>query len=376
MKEQHRLMMGNEACAEGAIAAGVRFFAGYPITPASEIAEVLAVRLPQVGGCFIQMEDELGSITAATGASLGGVKAMTASSGPGFSLKQEGIGCAAIMEVPVVIINVQRGGPGIGNIQPSQGDVMQARWGSHGGPQLIALAPSSVKECFDLTVRAVNLAERFRVPVIVLSDASVGHMREKILVPDSVEIINRKRPIVSPEKYLSYDTDEPDGVPPLADLGTEYLSHITSFIHHKNGFPAWTDLKVTDALVKRLANKILWHKDEIILLEKYLLEDADIVLVAYGSTARPAKAAVAMARKKGIRAGLLKLLTLWPFPGEEVRKISEKARTLMVPELNMGQMLGEVERAACGQSKVVGINRVDGALLTPEEILARVEEGK
>ncbi len=237
MKGKECLMMGNEACAEGAIAAGVRFFAGYPITPASEIAEIMAARLPQVGGCFIQMEDELGSITAATGASLGGMKAMTASSGPGLSLKQEGIGCAAIMEVPVVIINVQRGGPGIGNIQPSQGDVMQARWGSHGGPQLIALSPSSVKECFDLTAKAVNLAERFRVPVIVLSDASVGHMREKILVPDSIEIIDRKRPTVPPEKYLSYDTDEPDGVPPLADLGTEYLSHITSFMHHKNGFP-------------------------------------------------------------------------------------------------------------------------------------------
>jgi 2-oxoglutarate ferredoxin oxidoreductase subunit alpha len=241
---------------------------------------------------------------------------------------------------------------------------------------LIALAPSSVKECFDLTAKAVNLAERFRVPVIVLSDASVGHMREKILVPDSVELVNRKRPTVPPDKYLSYDTDEPDGVPPLADLGTEYLSHITSFMHHKNGFPAWTDLKVTDALVKRLANKILWHQEEIIALERYLLEDADIALVAYGSTARPAKAAAAMARKKGIRAGLLKLMTLWPFPGEEIRKISEKARTLMVPELNMGQIVGEVERWARGNSRVVGINRVDGALLTPEEILARLEEDK
>jgi 2-oxoglutarate ferredoxin oxidoreductase subunit alpha len=376
MKGKECLMMGNEACVEGAIAAGVRFFAGYPITPASEIAEIMAARLPQVGGCFIQMEDELGSITAATGASLGGKKAMTASSGPGLSLKQEGIGCAAIMEVPVVIINVQRGGPGIGNIQPSQGDVMQARWGSHGGPQLIALSPSSVKECFDLTVKAVNLAERFRVPVIVLSDASVGHMREKILVPETVEVVNRKRPTVPPEKYHSYDTDEPDGVPPLADLGSEYLSHITSFMHYKNGFPAWTDLKVTEALVKRLANKILWHQDEMVAPEKIFLDDADVVLVAYGSTARPAKAAAAMARKKGIRAGLLKLLTLWPFPGEQIREISKQARKIFVPELNLGQMLGEVERFACGDSRVIGINRVDGALLTPEEILARIEEGK
>ncbi len=375
MKGKERLMMGNEACAEGAIAAGVRFFAGYPITPATEIAEFMALRLPEVGGCFIQMEDELASITAATGASLGGVKAMTASSGPGLSLKQEGIGCAAIMEVPVVVVNVQRGGPGIGNIQPSQGDVMQARWGSHGGPQLISLAPSTVKECFDLTVKAVNLAERFRVPVNVLSDASVGHMREKIWVPDSVPIVNRKRPTVPPEGYLSFDADAPDGVPPMADLGSEYLSHITSFMHHKNGFPAWTDLRVTDALVHRLANKILWHKDEIIEVERHLLEDADIVLIAYGSTARPAKAAAAMARKKGIRAGLLKLLTLWPFPEEEIRRISEKARKIFVAELNLGQILREAERCARKQCPVIGINRVDGALLTPEQIFERLEKG-
>ena len=376
MKGKEKLMMGNEACVEGAIAAGVRFFAGYPITPASEIAEIMAARLPQVGGCFIQMEDELGSITAATGASLGGKKAMTASSGPGLSLKQEGIGCAAMMEVPVVVINVQRQGPGIGNIQPSQGDVMQARWGAHAGPQLIALAPSSVKECFDLTVKAVNLAERFRVPVIVLSDSSVGHMREKIIIPDEVEVVNRKRPTGALEKYHAYDTDEPDGVPPLADFGSEYLSHITSFTHHKNGFPAWTDQKVIDALVRRLANKILWHQEEVIEMEKIFLDDAEVVLVAYGSTARPAKAAAAMARKKGIRAGLLKLMTLWPFPGEEVRKIAGRTRKIFVPELNLGQMLGEVERFACGKCEVIGINRVDGALLTPEEIFARIEEGR
>ncbi|HSR12455.1 MAG TPA: 2-oxoacid:acceptor oxidoreductase subunit alpha [Thermodesulfobacteriota bacterium] len=376
MTGRERLMMGNEACVEGAIAAGVRFFAGYPITPASEIAEIMAARLPQVGGCFIQMEDELASITAATGASLGGKKSMTASSGPGLSLKQEGIGCAAIMEVPVVIVNVQRGGPGIGNIQPSQGDVMQARWGSHGGPLLIALCPSSVKECFDLTVRAVNLAERFRVPVIVLSDASVGHMREKIFVPEKVEVVDRKRPTVPPEQYHSYDAEEPDGVPPLADLGSEYLSHITSFMHHKNGFPAWTDLKVTDALVKRLANKILMHQDEMVQPEKFMLDDADVVLVAFGSTARPAKAAAMAARRKGIRAGVLKLLTLWPFPDAEVRALAGKARRILVPELNLGQILGEVERCACGGARVKGINRVDGALLTPEEILARIEEGE
>jgi len=374
MKGREVLMMGNEACAEGAIAAGVRFFAGYPITPASEIAEIMALRLPQVGGCFIQMEDELASITAATGASMGGMKAMTASSGPGLSLKQEGIGCAAIMEIPVVVVNVQRGGPGIGNIQPSQGDVMQARWGSHGGPQLIALAPSSVKECFELTLRAVNLSERFRVPVILLSDASLGHMREKILVPESVARVERRRPTVPPEAFFTYDAEGADGVPPMAELGTAYRCHYTSFMHHKNGFPAWTDLEVTDALVKRLSNKVLWHKEEIIFLERNSLEDADIVVVAYGSTARPAKAAVAMARKKGIRSGLLKLMTLWPFAAEEVRRVSEKARAVLVPEMNLGQIVGEVERAARGKCRIIGINRVDGGLITPEQIFERLQE--
>lgn len=367
-------MMGNEACAEGAIAAGVRFFAGYPITPASEIAEVMAVRLPQVGGCFIQMEDELASITAATGASIGGAKAMTASSGPGLSLKQEGIGCAAIMEVPVVVVDVQRGGPGIGNIQPSQGDVMQARWGSHGGPQLIALAPSSVKECFELTVKAVNLSERFRVPVILLSDASVGHMREKVLIPDSIALVERRRPTVPPEAFFTYDAGGPDGVPPMAELGSDYRCHYTSFMHHPNGFPAWTDLEVTEALVKRLSRKILAHAGEIILLERDFLDRAEVVVVAYGSAARASKAAAATARKKGIRAGLLKLMTLWPFAAEEVRRVSETARVMLVPEMNLGQIVGEVERAARGKCRVLGISRVDGGLITPEQIFARIEE--
>ncbi len=374
MKGKEVLVMGNEACAEGAIAAGVRFFAGYPITPASEIAEILSVRLPQLGGCFIQMEDELGSITAATGASIGGMKAMTASSGPGLSLKQEGIGCAAIMEVPLVVINVQRGGPGIGNIQPSQGDVMQARWGSHGGPQLIALAPSSVKECFDLTVQAVNFAERFRVPVLLLSDASVGHMREKICIPPSVETVERKRPSVAPESFEAYDAKDPDGVPPMAEIGTKYFSHYTSFIHHKSGFPAWTDLEVTDALVRRLANKILHHSEEIILLERHELEDAKIVVVAYGSTARPAKAAVNMAREKGIPAGLLKLMTLWPFARDEIKRLSGRAKAMLVPEMNLGQIAGEVDRAAGGSCRVVSLNRVDGGLITPEHIFAMLQE--
>lgn len=369
-----RLLSGNEACAAGAIAAGVRFFAGYPITPASEIAEYMALRLPQAGGCFIQMEDEIASVTAATGASLGGIKAMTASSGPGLSLMQEGIGCAAIMEVPLLIVNVQRGGPGIGNIQPSQGDIMQARWGAHGGVHLIALAPSNVEECFSLTASAVGLAERFRVPVIILSDASIGRMREKITLPESVDIVERTRPNVAPSTYRAFDTDLPDGVPQMADLGSEYISHITSFVHDKMGFPAWTDLKVTDTLIRRLNNKILLHDDEIILCETFNLDRAEIVVVAYGSTARTARAAVNMARDSGVDVGLLKLLTIWPFPYDYIKRLSQHAKCIIVPELNLGQLSGEVEHACRSECRVIGINRVDGALLTPIEIFSRIME--
>jgi 2-oxoglutarate/2-oxoacid ferredoxin oxidoreductase subunit alpha len=367
------LLLGNEACVEGAIMAGVRFFAGYPITPASEIAEYMSLRLPQEGGCFIQMEDEIGSVTAATGASMGGVKAMTASSGPGLSLKQEGIGCAAIMEVPLVIVNVQRGGPGIGNIQPAQGDVMQARWGTHGGAHMIALAPSSVQECFSLAVKAVNLSERFRVPVIILSDASIGHMREKVSLPTSVDVVERTRPKVAPRDYLSYDTDAPDGVPPMANLGTAYESHFTSFIHNKRGFAAWTDYAITDTLVRRLNNKLLMHLDEILLLEEYVIGDAEMVVVAYGSTARSSKAAVNMARKNGIKAGMLKLLTVWPFPYEQVRALATQAKTFLVPELNLGQLSGEVERCLGEHNILHQVNRVDGGLFTPEQILSAIE---
>lgn len=368
------LLLGNEACVEGALMAGVRFFAGYPITPASEIAEHMSLRLPQEGGCFIQMEDEIGSVTAATGASMGGVKAMTASSGPGLSLKQEGIGCAAIMEVPLVVVNVQRGGPGIGNIQPAQGDVMQARWGTHGGVQLIGLAPSSVQECFDLTVKAVNLAERFRVPVILLSDASIGHMREKVVLPSSLEEVERPRPRVPPEEYMTYDTDELDGVPPMADLGTAYESHLTSFVHNKKGFAAWTDYGVTDALVRRLNNKLLMHLDEIIFQESFFMEDADIVVVAHGSTVRPSKAAVIQAREAGIKAGLLKLITIWPFPYQQVRQLAQQAKSFIVPELNLGQLAGEVERCLEGRATLHQLNRVDGGLITPDQVLAAIEE--
>ena len=373
-KRNVRLLLGNEACAEGAIAAGVRFFAGYPITPATEITEYMASRLPRISGCFIQMEDEIASITAATAASLGGVKAMTASSGPGLSLMQEGIGAAIIMETPLLIVNVQRGGPGIGNIQPSQGDIMQARWGTHGGVNVIALAPSSVEECFHLTVKAVGLAERFRIPVFILSDASIGHMREKITIPDSVDVVERVRPTGPPEDYKTFETKTPDGVPQMADVGTEYISHLTTFVHNEKGFPAWTNLGVTDALLRRLNNKILMHLDEIIQFETYHVDNAKVVVLAYGSTARAAKAAVQMARERGLRAGLLKLMTVWPFPYDIVRELAGHVDCMIVPELNLGQLYGEADRAMKGSCEMRAINRVDGALITPQEILKTISE--
>jgi 2-oxoglutarate ferredoxin oxidoreductase subunit alpha len=251
---------------------------------------------------------------------------------------------------------------------------MQARWGSHGGAQVIALAPSNVEECFYLTVRAVGLAERFRVPVIILSDASIGHMREKITLPESVEIVERTHPNVAPSQFMAFDTDLPDGVPQMADLGSEYISHITSFVHDKMGFPAWTDLEVTDTLIRRLNNKIILNKEEVISFEAFHLDRAKMIVVACGSVSRTAKAAVNMARESGVNVGLLKLLTIWPFPYDYIKKLSQTVNCVIVPELNLGQIAGEVRKACRSDCNVIGINRVDGALLTPEEIFSRIME--
>ncbi|MGI6091414.1 MAG: 2-oxoacid:acceptor oxidoreductase subunit alpha [Veillonellaceae bacterium] len=369
-----RLMQGNQACAEGAIAAGVTFFAGYPITPSTEIAEILAEKLPQIGGKFIQMEDEIASMGAVCGASLTGTKAITATSGPGFSLKQELIGYAAMAELPVVIVNVQRSGPSTGlPTSPAQGDVMQARWGTHGDHGVIALSPGSVREAFDITVKAFNFAEKFRVPVILLLDEVIGHMRERVELPEAkdIEIISRKKPTVSPEEYQAYKPDA-DGVPPMASFGEGYYYHVTGLMHDYNGLPT-QNAAMTTEVINRFHTKLENAKDEITLYTEDYMEDAKVIVIAYGGTARAAIAAVKAARSQGIKAGLLKLITIWPFPGHIIQKATEKAHTIIVPEMNYGQLVGEVQRYI-GMDKVVPVNRYDGLFFKPEEILEPIKK--
>lgn len=375
MKRKHRLMQGNEACVEGAIAAGMKFYAGYPITPSTEIAEISAEKLPLVGGKFIQMEDEIAGMAAVIGASLTGLKSMTATSGPGFSLKQENIGYAAIAEIPCVIVNVQRGGPSTGQpTSPAQGDVMQARWGTHGDHPIIALTPSSVRETFDLTVRAFNLTEKYRVPVILLMDEVIGHMREKVELPDpsELEIIDRKRPACSPEDYLPFMPEE-DLVPPMADFCTGYRYHVTGLIHDETGFPS-NSTKVADQLIRRLMDKIEMHKKDIITWEEENTEDADIIILSYGCTARAAKAAVKALRSKGVKVGFFRPITIWPFPEERVRELATKVKAIVVPEMNLGQLVLEVERLCNNVTKVERVNKINGEIIYPEEIIRKVEE--
>jgi 2-oxoglutarate ferredoxin oxidoreductase subunit alpha len=317
MKKRHPnefLMQGNEAVVEGALIAGCRFFAGYPITPATEISEVMSVKLPQVDGTFIQMEDEIASMGAIIGASLAGVKSMTATSGPGFSLMQENLGFACMAEVPCVVVDVMRGGPSTGiPTYPSQGDIMQARWGTHGDHPIIVLAPSTVRECFDLTVKAFNFSEKYRTPVTVVFDEVVGHMREKLTLPrpEEVEVIDRIRPTMPPEWYIPYE-DTPQGVPPMASFGSGYRFHVTGLTHDIRGFPTLRPDEV-GPFMDRIHRKVILGHPEIQMAEFFQLEDADIAVIAYGSVARSAKRAVMDARERGIKAGLLKLMTLWPF---------------------------------------------------------------
>lgn len=329
-----------------------------------------------MGGKFIQMEDEIASMGAVCGASLTGAKAITATSGPGFSLKQELIGYAAMAEIPVVIVNVQRSGPSTGlPTSPAQGDIMQARWGTHGDHGVIALSPGSVRESFDVTVKAVNFAEKFRMPVIVLLDEVIGHMRERVELPEpsEVEVIDRKKPAVPPEEYQAYKPDE-DGVPPMAAFGEGYFYHVTGLMHNYAGLPSQA-ANLTDELIRRLHVKIERAQDEITLYTEHFMEDAETVVIAYGGTARAAIAAVKQARAQGIKAGLLKLITIWPFPGNIVQKAAQQAQKIIVPEMNYGQLVGEVQRYV-DRHKVVAVNRVDGALFTPEEILAPIMAGE
>lgn len=369
------LLSGNEAVAEGALAAGVRFFAGYPISPSSEIATVMARRLPALGGVFLQMEDEIASLAACIGASLTGAKAMDATSGPGLSLKAENIGLAIMLEVPCVIVDAQRVGPSTGMATfPAQGDVMFARWGTHGDHPAIALAPSTVQECFTEAVRAVNLAERFRTPVLLMTDAVIAGLHEVVEIPDTVPIVHRKTPTVPPGQYQPYLTDA-DGVPPMAAYGTGYRWYANSSMHDERSFEATARPEVAPALIKRLHDKVDRYADEIVVTQADLLDDAEIGVFAYGSSARAAGAAVRMARQQGVRAGLLKTLTLWPFPTKAVEYLAGRVRRIVVPEMNMGQMVREVRATVCGRCQVDQVNRYDGQLITPEEILAGILAG-
>jgi 2-oxoglutarate ferredoxin oxidoreductase subunit alpha len=362
-----RLMTGNEACAFAALDAGMRFFAGYPITPSSEIAEVLSKLLPQKGGVFIQMEDELASMAAIIGASLGGLKAMTATSGPGFSLMQENIGYAAMAEVPCVVIDVQRGGPSTGlPTLPSQGDAMQARWGTHGDHPIIVVTPSTVSDTYQWTIRAFNLAEHYLVPVVVLLDEIIAHICEKMIVPkrEDIEIINRKGSKEPPELHKPYHTTDSD-IPNFTAFGSGYRHNVTGLVHDETGFPT-NDARKTAALLQRLNRKIEANKHAIISYEEEFLDDADICIVAYGSSARSARRAVRMARKDGYKAGLFQPYVLWPFPYDRLGELANSISTFIVPEMNLGQIAHEVSCAV--RKKVKQINQVDGGLISPNTI--------
>ena len=368
-----RMWQGNHACAEGAIAAGCRFFAGYPITPSTEIAEILARRLPLVGGNFIQMEDEIAAMGAIIGASLGGVKSMTATSGPGFSLKQENIGFAAMAEIPCVIVNVQRGGPSTGlPTQPSQADVMQSRWGTHGDHPIIAIAPASVRETYDLTIKAFNLAEKYRMPVILLLDEIVGHLTEKIVLPDPamLEIINRKEPAVPPEEYLPYELNDTD-IPAMANFGEGYRYHVTGLAHDDTGFPTNDPEKIRLQL-ERLNRKIERYREDIIEVEKLEVNDAEVMVISFGSTARSAKRAVLNARENGVAAGLLRLKTIWPFPEKEIREVCQSVKKIVVAEMNLGQVSHEVEWATRRDKPIIRVNKINGEAVKPDEIYAAI----
>ncbi len=375
MKNKELLMQGNEACVEGALAAGMRFFAGYPITPSTEIAELSSEKLPLVGGKFIQMEDEIASMAAIIGASLTGVKSMTATSGPGFSLKQENIGYAAIAEIPCVIVDVQRGGPSTGlPTSPSQGDIMQSRWGTHGDHPIIVVAPASVRETFDLTIKAFNLSEAYRTPVIILLDEVIGHMREKVELPDisQIKIIDRKKPTVNKEDYLPFKADE-DLVPPMADYGEGYRFHVTGLVHDETGFPS-NNPAVSDKLIRRLDGKIEKNKNSIIEWEEKNTDDAEIIILSIGCVSRASNAAMKIMRKKGIKVGTFRPITVWPFPEKRLKELSQKTKAIIVAEMNLGQMVLEAERIVKGMAKIEKVNKVNGEIITPDEIIAKIKE--
>ncbi|MFB0560870.1 MAG: 2-oxoacid:acceptor oxidoreductase subunit alpha [Candidatus Lokiarchaeia archaeon] len=368
-------MSGNEACAEGAITAGCRFFAGYPITPATEIMEIMARRMPEVGGGFLQCEDEISSIAAVVGAVLAGAKGMTATSGPGFSLMQENLGWAVMCEVPCVIVDCQRTGPSTGlPTRVSQGDVMQSLWGRHGDGMIVALAPSSPQEMFDLTIRAFNIAEAYRVPVIILADEEVAHMREKVEVPehDELKIVWRRDPKVSKKEFLPFKADEKGVSPPLPSLGSSYHVHFTGLSHDEKGYPIDDPEKHLE-LVRRLRDKIINNSKELTYLERRNSKNSKIAVVSLGSVSRVALKAVIEAEKEGISVDYLRLITVWPFPYDEVVKVAESVDYILVPELNAGQLIHSVTEAAKGKAEVLPIMGI-ARQFKPSEILDEIKK--
>jgi 2-oxoglutarate ferredoxin oxidoreductase subunit alpha len=376
-------LLGDYAAAEGAILAGCRFFAGYPITPATEIAERMSTRLPQVDGIYIQMEDELASMNAILGASWAGVKSMTATSGPGFSLMMENLGLGIMLETPCVLIDVQRGGPSTGlPTLVGQQDMMQARWGTHGDYEIIALCPSSPQELFDLTIRAFNLSEKFRTPVLVMTDAEVGHMTERVVIPqpEEIEIVNRaqvRKGDMEPDHFRIYRNTDADGkegpVSPMAIAGEGFRFHVTGLTHDELGYPVM-NAEASDWNIKRLMHKIRAHRDEIIQLEERYLDDAEIVVLSYGISARTSQWPIEQARQEGIRVGSLRLISIWPFPEKQIFELAKKVRAFVVPEINAGQIRLEVERCAGGQAHVFGVHRLGGDILEPEQVLAAIRK--
>jgi 2-oxoglutarate ferredoxin oxidoreductase subunit alpha len=365
---------GDHAAAEGALAAGCRFFAAYPITPSTEIAERVARRFPKVGGCFMQMEDEMAAMAAVLGGAWGGAKSMTCTSGPGFSLMSENLGLGIMMETPCVVVNVQRGGPSTGlPTMVGQQDMMQARWGSHGDYSIIALAPNSPQEAFDVTIRAFNLSEQYRTPVLVMMDECVGHMTEKVVIPDadSIDVTERRYTDKDPDEYLAYETGD-DLIPDMACAGSGYRFHTTGLTHDERGYPSMT-VEAQDKLVKRLKEKILYHSMETQDWEESQLEGADVVVLSFGITSRVAREAIDRAREEGIKVGEVRLITVWPFPEDFIRSLARRVRGFVVPEINLGQMVLEVERCAGGHAPTVSVPHAGGGVHDPKQILEAIQ---
>ena len=375
MGRKIKLLQGNEACVHGALYAGMDFFAGYPITPSTEIAEVSSELLPRIGGKFIQMEDEIAGMATTIGAAIAGAKAMTATSGPGFSLKQENLGYAAITETPCVVVNVQRSGPSTGlPTSPAQGDYMQAKWGTHGDHPVIALSPTSVAETFELTVKAFNFSEKYRMPVILLMDELIGHLREKIEIPEpgELEVIPRKLPTVSPEEFKAFEYTE-DLVPPMANFGMGYRYNVTGLFHDETGFPT-NNTDEAEKLLNRLMAKIDNNLDDILIYEEINAQDADVLLVSFGGMVRASKEAMITLKEKGYNVGLFAPKTVWPFPSARLNELSKNKKSIFVVEMNLGQMIEPVMLAAQNKDIVKGINKANGEIITPEQIVEKCLE--